>query len=387
MQSNPDLFYYGVSRMGRRIRVLELLVTMAAGGGPKQVYELVRHLPGDEFEIVVAGPRNGPFFERFVDLGVRTVDVPAHRLGIGPLLRTARLVRRQRIDVVHTHGKGAGLYGRLAARWAGVPAVHTFHGIHYAGYPRLGQRLYLGLERLLGSMTHTVINVSPSQEAEGLRLGLFPPARSATVLNGIDVDALDLAARRAPIPRARLGLTDQDLVLGCVTRFDPVKRAERLLDAAQALAPRFPRLALLLIGGGGDQPRLRRAARDARLGERVVFTGWLPEPAAAYRALDLYVSASLKEGLPLSLLEAMGSGLAVVATDVDGHRDVVIHGETGLLVPAGDQDALVGAIASLLDDPERRRRMGEAGRRRVRMEFTLEAMVRKTAEIYRGASA
>src|SRR2546430_4674071 len=106
-----------------------------------------------------------------------------------------------------------------------------------------------------------------------------------------------------------------------------------------------------------------------------------------FRSLDLYVAASRKEGLPLAVLEAMGAGLAVVATDVPGHRDAVAAGETGLLVPPGDERALAAAIGALLDDPERRRRLGRAGRARVARDFAIRPMVDKTAEIYRAAAA
>ena len=127
--------------MPRRIRVLQLLVTTSPGGGPKQVYDLIRHLPREEFQFVVVGPRDGVFFERFEDLGVRVEELPIRRLGMRHLLSTIRLIRAQGIQVVHTHGKGPGLYGRVAAWWTGVPSVHTFHGIHYSGYSWLGQQL------------------------------------------------------------------------------------------------------------------------------------------------------------------------------------------------------------------------------------------------------
>ncbi|MFZ1058972.1 MAG: glycosyltransferase [Candidatus Rokuibacteriota bacterium] len=109
----------------------QLLVTTGIGGGPKQVYDLVRSLPRGEFEVIVAAPRDGIFFERFQELGVRVEELPLRRLGPRHLLSTIRLIRALGIDVVHTHGKGPGLYGRLAVWWTGVPAVHTFHGIHY----------------------------------------------------------------------------------------------------------------------------------------------------------------------------------------------------------------------------------------------------------------
>ncbi|HLF49729.1 MAG TPA: glycosyltransferase family 4 protein, partial [Methylomirabilota bacterium] len=346
------------------IRVLELLVTTSPGGGPKHVYDLVRHLPKNEFEIVVAGPRPGVFFERFQELGVTTVELPVGRLGVRPLVRTIRLLRTFRIDVVHSHGKGPGLYGRLAAWRAGASAVHTFHGIHYGGYPGPLRALYFALERALSRLSHTIINVSASQEAEGLRLGLFRPSQSVVIVNGIDLADLDRIIAGSPVRRESLGVASTVPVLGCVTRFDPVKRIDTLLRALRALASRDPRVTLVLVGGGGEEERIRRMVAELGLGKQVVFTGLLEEPARIYPALDLYVSTSLKEGLPLSLVEAMGAGRPVVATDVPGHRDVVVHGETGLLVPPEDPAALAGAISSLLADPERRRRMGEAGRRR-----------------------
>ena len=367
------------------IRVLELLTTTALGGGPRQVYDLLRHLPADEFEIFVAGPRDGAFFERFHALGLAVAEIGTNRLRPWPLVATIKLVRDLGIQVIHTHGKGAGLYGRVAARWTGVPAVHTFHGIHYESYPARLQTLYLKLERWLSRWTRTVINVSATQEAEALALKLVEPRQSVTVVNGVDLDAQDRVVAASPILRESLGLTRDLFVLGTVARFDPVKRLDTLIGALRALER--PRVSLLLVGGGPEGGRLQRQVAAAHLNGRVIFAGWLEDSARVYPAIDLYVAASTKEGLPLALLEAMGAGLAVVATDVPGHRDVVRDGETGLLVPAGDARALAAALEALMDDPERRVRMGRAGRARVLKEFSVRSMVDKTAEIYRAAAA
>ena len=373
--------------MTRPIRVLHLLVTTSPGGGPKHVFDLVRHLPRAEFEVVVAAPRDGIFFERFQDLGVALVELPLSRLGVHHLPLTMRLCRGHRIDIVHTHGKGPGLYGRLAARALGIPAVHTFHGIHYSSYPWLGQRLYLALERRLSGITHAIINVSRSQEAEGLALRLFRPEQSIVVVNGIDIEEMNRAIRQSPVLRETLGLTPADFVLGCVSRWDPVKRLEILLQAVRRLASRIPRLRLLLVGGGGEETRIRRLVAETALQDRVTFTGFLGNPTRIYGILDLYVATSLKEGLPLAPLEAMGASLAVVATDVPGHRDVVVGGQTGLLVPPEDSAALAEAITSLVADPDRRRRMGEAGRQRVLEHFGVGSTVARTGDVYRRAVA
>jgi glycosyltransferase involved in cell wall biosynthesis len=368
------------------VRVLQLLVSTALGGGPRQVWDLVRRLPREEFEVVVAGPRDGVFFERFQGLGIQTLPLPLDRLGPAGLRGTIRLLREGKIDLVHSHGKGAGLHGRLAARWSGVPAVHTFHGIHYR-YPAPARQLYLALERGLGRLSHTVIHVSASQEAEAQSLGLAAPGRSVTIVNGIDVPELDASLARSPITREKLGLGREHLVLGCVARFDPVKRLDVLVRALRHLVAREPRARLVLVGGGEAEPRLRQLVRATGLGDHVVFAGWLEEAARVCPALDLSVSASLKEGLPLSLVEAMAARLAVVASDVPGHRDVVAGGETGVLVPPENPEALAAAAASLLADPERRRRLGEAGRARVLRDFSAEAMVRQTADVYRRAAS
>lgn len=318
---------------------------------------------------------------------MEVVERPIPHLNPWQLLTTVRLLRERAIDVVHTHGKGAGFHGRMAAHRLGIPAIHTFHGIHYKGYPRWIQPLYLGLESRLARRTQTIINVSAAQESEGLGLGLFRPEQSAVVVNGIDVEEFDRVGRESPVRRESLGLGADDPIIGCVSRFDPVKRLEMLLHAVHRLKDRLPRVMLILVGGGGEEPRIRRLAFELGLNRHVIFTGFLEAPARVSPVLDLYVASSRKEGLPLSLLSAMGAGLAVVATDVPGHREVVVPGETGLLVPPENPTALAEAVASLLADPARRRRMGEAGRRRVLKAFGLQAMVDSTAEIYRRAAS
>ena len=369
--------------MRRPIRVLQLLVSTSPGGGPRHVYDLVRNLSRSEFEFMVGAPRDGIFFERFQELGIPVTEIPLGQVGIRQLFATIRLIRRHGVDLVHTHGKGPGLYGRLAARWLGIPAVHTFHGIHYGSYPWIGQRLYLMLERYLARLSHTIINVSASQEAEGLNLQLFSPGQSVVITNGVDFEEMDHMLLESPVKRESLGLGPNDFVLGCVSRFDPVKRLEVLLDALGRLRDRIPDVMLVLVGGGGEEDRIRHLARRLGLQDRVIFTGFLEAPARIYPALDLYLSTSSKEGLPLALVEAMGAGLATVATDVPGHRDVLRQGKTGLLIPADNDSALADAVVSLWADPIKRAALSKAARQWAREELGIEQMLKRTAVAYR----
>ena len=368
------------------IRVLELLVTTSPGGGPRHVWDLARHLPNDEFELIIGAPRDGGFFDRFRELGLQIVEFPLQRLGARHFALTRQAISRFGVDVVHTHGKGPGLYGRVMARWMQVPAIHTFHGLHHADYGPLTRRLYLALERRLSRWSRFVISVSRSGHLEGLGLRLFRPEQGIVIVNGVDVEENERLLLESPMRRESLELTAADLVIGSVSRFDPVKRIELLVDALRRLKDQFPRLVLVLVGGGGELEPIRRLVAESGLSDRVIFTGFVENPVRVQAALDLYVAASRKEGLPLAMLEAMTAGLAVVATDVPGHRDVVASGETGVLVPPEDPAALAEAVAALLSDPARRKGLGQAGRERVRHEFGIRAMVDATAVVYRRAA-
>jgi glycosyltransferase involved in cell wall biosynthesis len=365
------------------IGVLELLVSSQLGGGPAHVEDVIRRLDPGEFAVTVGVPAGGPFLERFRAAGAEVVEVAADRLSPRTLARVTRLVRDRGASVVHSHGKGAGLYGRLAARRAGAAAVHTFHGLHYAGYPPGARAAYLAMERALVRRSHTVIHVSASQAEAARPLGLAPADCARVIVNGIDaarVEAGLLARERA---RAELGVPPSGAVLGTVARFDPVKGLEILLEAVT----RLPGAALVLIGDGPEAGALRARARRLGIQARVVFAGARPDASRWFAALDAYVSASRGEGLPLALVEAMAAGLPVVASRVAGHTDTVEHGKTGTLVPVDDAAALAGAAAAFLADPPRARAAGAAGRARARSEFAADRMAAEVAEVYRRAAA
>ncbi len=366
--------------MSAPITVLELVVSSAVGGGPLHVLDVVRHLDRASFTAIVAAPGDGPLLARFRAAGVETHRVALNRLTPATLVRVCALARRRRVRMIHSHGKGAGLYGRLAGRLLRIPCVHTFHGLHHERYGGARRRLYIGLERALSARTQTVINVSASQEREGIALGLFAAEQSVVVPNGIDVKALDALVTDGP---DEIGSTaPRAAVVGTVARFDAVKGLDVLLRAIR----RVPGVTLVLVGGGAEEARLRAETAALGLADRVRFLGIVDGAPRLFRDWTLFVSASRREGLPLAILEAMACRLPVVASDVAGHREVVVPETTGLLVPPDDPAALASAIARLVADPALGRRMGDAGRARVVDNFDIGPMVNALSAVYRAVA-
>lgn len=359
------------------VAVLELLVSTRPGGGPQHVLTLATGLARHGFAPIVGGPGGGVVLDRLAGAGVETVELATDRLRVGTLARVTRLIRARGVRLVHSHGKGAGLYGRLAARLAGVPAVHTFHGLHYERYPRPARAAYLALERRLARWTHTVISVSRDEEREALALGLVAPARSRIVVNGVDAAGLRASACGRAAARATLGVTAGAPVVGCAARFDDVKQLALLLEAVATLPD--PELRVVLVGGGPEEPRLRAQAAAPALAGRVVFAGELADAARLFPAFDVYVSVSRKEGLPLGLLEAMALGLPVLASDIPAHREV-LGPASPALVPAAPAP-VAAVLARWLADPPVRARLGATNRARAEA-FDAGAMVAAVAAIY-----
>jgi glycosyltransferase involved in cell wall biosynthesis len=343
------------------------------------VLTVTQGLRAHGWRCIVAGPADGPLFARFGEAGVQAVPLRTDRLGPRTLLQLVRLIRRHGVRLVHSHGKGAGLHGRLAARLTGVPAVHTFHGIHFERYGGARRAIYLGLERRLSARTRIVVNVSRAQEREGLALGLFTSRQSRVILNGVDVARLTTTALDPWDARRALGFEPGATVVGSAARFDEVKRLDLLVEAIAGT----PSLTLALIGSGAENARLRRLAQSRGVAGRVRFAGEIPEAARLFPAFDIFAAPSRKEGLPLAVVEAMALGVPVVASDIPAHREVLGEGSAGLV--AGTAAAFAERLVAVAGDADLRGRMAAENRTRARSEFDVRNMLSALDGAYREA--
>jgi glycosyltransferase involved in cell wall biosynthesis len=330
--------------------------------------------------IEAAGIRHTP-----LRASTRAVDV---RSDLAAAREFLRLCRGLRPDIVHTHNPKPGVYGRIAARCAGVPVVvNTVHGLYAQPQDRrLRRTVVYGLERLAATCSDMELVQSIEDLPTLRRLGI-PERRLRLLGNGVDLARFDPARHAAARRRVRdgLGLQETDVLVGLVGRLVREKGYLEVFEAAGALRRTYPQTRFIVVGA--EEPEKAGSLtpeelHDAGANGDIQFLGLRDDVERLYPAMYLYVLASHREGFPRSAMEAAAMGLPIVATDIRGCRQVVDHGTTGLLVPARAPRALASAIGGLVSDPQRRRAMGRAARRKALAEFDDRQQVRITLEVY-----
>jgi glycosyltransferase involved in cell wall biosynthesis len=368
-----------------RVRVLEMIDKPFLGGGQAIVLALARHLDRDRFEVSVCALGGGPLEEQVRKAGLAFVPAPfGRKYAFGLTRAIAGILRAEKPDLLHTHGGIAGLYGRMAAHKAGVPkVVHTLHGIHYLHYRNVLLRaVYADLERYCSKFTDAVVFVSEADGEVGRRLRLARPAKIRIVRNGIDGAGPGDEGFSRRSAGLLTSLPQGAPLIGTVARLHRQKGVAFLLRSAAAILAGRPEGRIIVAGGGEMEAGLRREARELGVDRRFLLLGERADASEILSRLDVFVLPSLWEGLPLVLIEAAALGKPIVATAVEGTREIVTDGETGLLVPPADPAALAAAVNRLLDDPALAARLGAQARETIPPRFTLAKMIAGYEEIY-----
>lgn len=364
------------------MRVLHVIEAMHLGGAESVIVEHVRHAGPDVESMVCALNRGGPALEAAERYGARTFMLGKLGRRAAALGRLAALMREERVDVVNGHNPTGALYAALAAAWAGVPVVlRTEHSVHYAGRH---STVYPLLELVTTPMTRRVVCVCEAVRESHVRRLRWAAKRFVTVANGIS-PAPDTRPRAAM--RSSLGLGDAQPVVLTVGSLTRQKAQHVLLEAFARVSRRLPDACLLMAGDGPLRGALEVEAKRLGLGNRLRLLGARIDAADLIAAADVFVLSSRREGLSITLLEAMRAGRPVVATRAGGNAEAVADGCTGLLVEPGDAAALAEALHALLSDRARADGMGAAGRARWAERYTADRMVRETEALYRAELA
>ncbi|WP_226629378.1 glycosyltransferase family 4 protein [Alloyangia pacifica] len=355
------------------MKILMISARADLGGGPEHLFQLCRAI-GEEAEIYIACPNEEPYWEKFSKLPnvVGMVKIPKRKFTLNSARGLSRFIRQQEIDIIHSHGKGAGVYSRVLSLVCRVPTVHTFHGLHIGDYGNVGRSAYLFLERVFGLTTSLAICVSHSEKNEILGSRVIQDSKIRVVYNGVEVSKIS----ERPHSSSQLRILN-------VNRFNAQKNPKLLLDVVVALKSRGLDFHLKIIGKGdaSDVEEFKSEVDRRGLNDCVELVGPVNNPRDYYRNADVFISTSLWEGLPLAVLEAMSEGSIVVATDVVGNRDAIRHEEDGILFPVDDPNCAALSIANLSEG--RRQEIRTRAVKSISEKFSVEGMARSTLSIYR----
>lgn len=377
---------------GGRIRVLHIITRLVLGGAQENTLLTAGGLDRGRYAVTLAsGPTIGPEgslenripgdipFERIPDL----VRDPHPVKDLVTLARLYRLIRRGRYHIVHTHTTKAGILGRLAAKAAGVPViVHTPHGHAFHDYlGARGSEALKWVERGLARITDRIICLTPAERDDHVRFRIGPAESFEVIHSGVDLDRFR-HARVDPVGfRRALGIPPSGPLVVCVARLVAVKGVEYLLEAVPLVRAAVPGATVVFVGDGVLRPVMERRAAALVPDGAVVFLGLRSDVPEILQLSDVAVLPSLNEGMGRAAVEALAAGRPVVASRVSGIQDIVVHGETGFLVPPADPRALADAVLRVLATPGLAQTMGARAAQSVAA-YGIETMIDGIDRLY-----
>jgi glycosyltransferase involved in cell wall biosynthesis len=353
------------------------------GGQSTHVLALAQGLDRRRYAVSAVIPDHSDLLaERLRAAGVSVTPMRLHRLNnLSAMLQLAKQLRREGVGLFHVHGAQAGLFGRVAARLAGVPAVvYTPHTIdmrrHYT------QRLYFWLERLLTGWTDVIISVNEADRERLIRARVVPAEKIVTVHYGINADRFRRNPLLASRARQALGVPERAPLVVQIGRLHVEKGPSFLVQAAALVLQQHPEARFVLVGEGPLRADLTAQIAALDVADQVLLAGWWSDVTGILAAADVVALASLWEGLPFAVLEAMAAERPVVATSVNGCREIITDGVNGLLVPLRDPHALAMAIGRLLDDPAFAAQLARAGHQTIEEQYSPRAAIAAVQAVY-----
>jgi len=357
--------------------ILLLSTSSGPGGAERMISGLASSLVSSGFRVVVGLFRPGWLQEQCERIGIQIHVLPLRGIaGWKWFLTCLKLVRTKQIDLIHAHEFSAIVCGWMIARLSGIPFVGTVHGKNYF-WEKARRRLAYRVISRSGRL------VAVSQDLKRFlmeKVGLSDE-KIDLIYNGVQPGP-HASGEEVSRARAELGLTPDNIVIGAIGSLYPVKGHRYLVEAMPAVLARYPHAVLLVVGRGELEDVLKEQAKQLGVEGRVRFLGMRNDVPKLLGTLDLFVLPSLSEGLSLALLEAMAAHLPVVATKVGGNAELVVEGETGVLVPSKDAAALSEALCSLLNNRETRQRFGKNAAARVDERFSARLMTENYQHLY-----
>jgi len=359
-----------------RLRIQHVIGSFQVGGAERYALQLASRQAREGHDVHVVALAEGPLIDAFREAGI-TLQTMLKMARLDPTLpaRLASLFVRNDVDVVHTHNPPPLVYASLAARTVGAVLVHTKHGVNQDRQRRMW------LRKVVANLVHRVVAVSEDTARHAVFQGEVTSDRVHVIRSGVDTDLFRPRPDARDRIRTELGIGPDEWVIGSVGRLVPEKNHASLLRAAAPLL-RGHNARILLVGQGPERPTLEALARQLGIENKVLLAGMRHDTHDVLSAMDVFALSSRTEGMPLALLEAMATELAVVCTRVGGIPALLKGSNAGALVPSENDDALAEGLRRLHADPQEARRMGVRARQLVTIQHGMHVVTRETTALY-----
>lgn len=369
-------------------KVLHVIGNSEFGGAVWIIMSYVKILQAHGLECVI-NTSNDSIAELFTGEGCEILSVKEMRREINPFYdavatgKLAKACRDMDIDIVHTHTSKGGFVGRAAAKIARVPIIiHTVHGFAFHEFSPPGTiRAYSMLERMASHWCDKITTVSEFHRNLAIESRIAAPEKLVTVYNGVSPERLK-PKKSSDQVRSELGYSQNDLLLGAFGRLAAEKGIDTLIESMVNIVQEQPRTRLVIVGDGPERTALSSLVDASGLKDRIMFTGFRSDIPDILNACDVVVSASIREGLSISIMEAMAMAKAQVVTSISSNQELVKNDHSGIVIPPNDSAALAAGVLKLLSDKKTAELYGSNGREIFMEQFQEEVMQQRIWDVY-----
>jgi len=367
------------------IKIAHITFDMRIGGAERVIYNLVENTDRSKFDVSVLclDQPVGPFGLRLKEKGYQ-ISTLGRKPGFDlSLIRKVRdCIVSNKIDILHCHQYTPYVYGLMGSAFTKKKIVFTEHGRFYPDKRKFKRTL---VNPVLSRYTDRIIAISEATKDALVKFENISKDRIGVVYNGIE-DGNRVPEKKENLRRS-FGIGENGFVMGTAARLDSIKNHPMMIKGLKRIQQDSPETYLFIVGDGPERAGLETLVTELGLSSRVIFTGFREDTSFFYRMMDVFLLTSFSEGTAMTLLEAMAAGLPCIATGVGGNLEIVKEGETGFIIPSGDEKALTEKINLLIRDKKLREELGQACRKRFEENFTVKKMVKEYEKIYEEITA
>ena len=363
-----------------KINLLHVTFDMHIGGTEQVIKNLVEATDKTRFKISILCIESpvGPFGEMLSNKGYQ-IDALSRKKGfdVNLVFEIRKYIIKHKIDVLHCHQYTPWVYGALASIMTDTKVIFTEHGRFYPDRSSW-KRKYIN--PVLVKLTDHITAISKATKQALVDYEYIPASKIKVIYNGISELEYDTTVTREL--RNKLSISDETLILGTISRLDPIKNHRLLISSFARIQQNNPDIILLIVGDGDIRSDLEKLVHQLSISDRVIFTGFQANPVDYLQLMDIFLLPSLSEGTAMTLLEAISLSKACIVTNVGGNPEIIQDKVSGLVTISNDENMLVSACDLLIKDSKLRKTLGDAGRRRFEQKFTVQCMLGHYQEIY-----